>query len=127
MAAALARRLLGPGVEIQSAGVDAYDGTPAAREAVAVMAERGIDLSGHRARRVDPSDLSSFDLVVVMDSCIAATLRTFDLDPAKLVELDIPDPIGRGTEAYRTTAERIARALEGIFRPGGQGKKAGGS
>uniref|UniRef100_A0A7C2WKH5 protein-tyrosine-phosphatase n=1 Tax=Thermorudis sp. TaxID=1969470 RepID=A0A7C2WKH5_9BACT len=40
MAAALARKVLGSEIEIQSAGIEACDGAPAAQNAVAVMAER---------------------------------------------------------------------------------------
>ncbi len=127
MAAVLARQLLGPEVEIQSAGVGAYEGTPAAQEAVTVMAERGIDLGAHRARRVDSFDLHSFDLVVAMDPGVAAQLRARGVDPAKLVELDIPDPIGQGTDAYHETAEMIASALQGMFRLGGESQQVGES
>ena len=123
MAAALARQLLGPGVEIQSAGVEACDGERAADNAVAVMAERGIDLSGHRARRVDSFDLHSFDLVVAMDRCVAAQLRARRVDPAKLKEPDIKDPIGQGIDVYRETADRIAHELERIFGSGRQSQQ----
>ncbi|MCM8749011.1 hypothetical protein NET02_07640 [Thermomicrobiaceae bacterium CFH 74404] len=127
MAAALARKVLGSEIEIQSAGIEACDGAPAAQNAVAVMAERGIDLSGHRARRVDAAGLASFDLVVALDSGIAATLRALGVDPVRLVTLDVPDPFGQSVEAYRATAEQIARALEGIFRPGGHIDEEGGT
>jgi protein-tyrosine-phosphatase len=120
MAAAIARQFLGPAVEIQSAGIMAHDGAPATPEAIDVLGERGLDLSGHRARRVDGVDRQAFDLVVAIDASVAAALRSRGLDPVKIVELDIRDPIRQGTDAYGETADRIAHELERIFGSGRQ-------
>lgn len=66
-AALLARRLgeRGVGARVASVGLVA-DGYPAPREAVAVMAARGLDTSGHRSRRMVRADLEAADLVVGM-------------------------------------------------------------
>jgi hypothetical protein len=58
--------------------------------------------------------------VVAIDASVAAALRSRGLDPAKIVELDIQDPIRQGTDAYRETADRIAHELERIFGSGRQ-------
>jgi len=68
MAAALiARRLHEVGVasDVRSAGL-LEGGRPAWPEASAAMAERGIDLSAHRSRRIEPQLVASADLVVGM-------------------------------------------------------------
>jgi protein-tyrosine-phosphatase len=54
-------------VRVSSAGVAAMDGGPATNEAVLAMSERGIDISGHRARRVTTSMVASSDLVLAME------------------------------------------------------------
>jgi protein-tyrosine-phosphatase len=61
MAAALMRQMHGARIFVDSAGV-----RTAAVDlfAVAVMAELGIDLAAHRAKRMTDLDDSSFDLVV---------------------------------------------------------------
>ncbi|UCH72632.1 MAG: arsenate reductase ArsC [Rhodospirillales bacterium] len=63
MAGGLARRLLDDGVTVQSAG-----SRPATLQplAVAVMAEIGIDISGHASKSVDEIDLSAIDTVVTL-------------------------------------------------------------
>lgn len=67
-AALLARRLADRGVpaEVVSAGLLA-GGAAASRRALQAMADRGLDLSGHRARRVDPGDVAAADLVIGME------------------------------------------------------------
>jgi protein-tyrosine phosphatase len=66
-AALLARRLgeVGVDVRVRSAGLLA-GGSPAPEEAVASMAARGIDTSGHRSRRMDAAEIRSADLVLAM-------------------------------------------------------------
>jgi protein-tyrosine phosphatase len=66
-AALLSRHLSDAGVpaDVGSAGVLA-PGQPAWPEAAAVMAERGIDLTGHRSRRLDAGAVAAADLVLGM-------------------------------------------------------------
>jgi len=64
MAEGLAKRLIGHAVYVDSVGVRAggeLDGF-----AAAVMAEAGIDISGHEAKTFDDLDDSSFDLVITL-------------------------------------------------------------
>jgi len=61
MAAALMRQIHGARIFVDSAGVRT---APVDPFAVAVMAEIGIDLAAHRAKRMTELDDSSFDLVV---------------------------------------------------------------
>lgn len=51
---------------VSSAGTWAVEGIPAAAYACEVAAERGLDLSRHRARRVDEGWLAAADRVVCM-------------------------------------------------------------
>jgi protein-tyrosine phosphatase len=65
--ALLARRLHDAGVEagVASAGL-LFDGRPATDHGVTVMAERGLDTSGHRSRVLQPDLVSGADIVIGM-------------------------------------------------------------
>jgi protein-tyrosine-phosphatase len=115
MAEALARRILGVAVDVQSAGIDASDGTPATRDAIAVMSEKGLNIREHSSRRIDTVDVSAFDSVVAMCPDIAQSLRSRGVDPAQIIELDVPDPYGKGIERYRATADQIVIELQRIL------------
>lgn len=66
--ALVAHRLAGmPGVATASAGISALVGRPADGLAQELMAARGLDLSGHRARQLTPELATSFDLILVME------------------------------------------------------------
>jgi protein-tyrosine phosphatase len=119
MAEAIARRILATTFDVQSAGIEASDGASATRDAIDVMAEKGIDIRGHSARRIDKVDVLAFDLVVAIDPGIAYSLRSRGTDPAKIIELDIPDPYGKGIECYRATVDSIVLELRRIF-PGNE-------
>ena len=56
-----------PGFQVSSAGVGALVGHPADPLAVELMAARGIDITGHRARQVTQEMLAAVDLVLVME------------------------------------------------------------
>ena len=121
MAAALLGRLL-PGVEVTSAGLYAEDGAPASYHALLAMDELGVDISGHMARRFRPG-MGEGALLLAMTRSQARALRA--LCPEAKVELflgdeEVPDPFGRGMEAYERTvrvleegAQAIARRLQG--------------
>jgi protein-tyrosine-phosphatase len=81
--------LLGPDAPgIVSAGIIGWEGSGPDPSAVEAAAERGIDISGHRARRLRASDVAAADLVIamapeqaeaVLDLVPAAASRTFTL------------------------------------------------
>ena len=54
-------------IQVTSAGTAALVDRPAEPFAVEIMAERGIDISSHRARQVDEPTLYNADLVFVME------------------------------------------------------------
>ena len=66
-AALLSRRFDDAGVEagVSSAGI-LFDGKPATDYGQAVMADRGIDTSGHRSRKLRPEMVTGADLVIGM-------------------------------------------------------------
>lgn len=55
-------------IEVASTGTWAHWGSPATPEAVEVLRARGIDLSGHQSRGLDPQELKEADVVVGMTS-----------------------------------------------------------
>ena len=58
-----ARQLVGEGITIQSAGIEAHGKNP---RAIAVMKEAGIDISEQESTRVDDVMLAAADLVVTV-------------------------------------------------------------
>ena len=63
MAEGWARALHGERVEVRSAGIEPKG---LDRRAVAVMAEAGVDISGHRSKHLDELASLTFDLVVTV-------------------------------------------------------------
>jgi protein-tyrosine phosphatase len=66
-------------VRVSSAGLLGIEGAPASVEAIAVLGEHGIDLTGHRSRGIGASDIRTADLVIAMT-----------LDHLELLELRYP-------------------------------------
>ena len=54
-------------ITVESAGLGALVGYPASDFAVELMGERGIDITSHRARQLDPDMVSAADLILVME------------------------------------------------------------
>ena len=54
-------------ITVESAGLGAMVDWPASEHAESLMKERGLDISGHRARQLTPELLSAADLVLVME------------------------------------------------------------
>jgi len=63
MAEGWARHLKGDAIEACSAGIEKHGLNP---RAVKVMSEAGVDISGHRSKRVDELDRLDFDYVVTV-------------------------------------------------------------
>lgn len=113
MAEAMLQQALGDktGITVTSAGLGALAGHAAAEHSVSLMKERGIDITGHRARQLTPDMISAADLILVMEKGHRRALDS--LEPAargkvhRLCEwrdTDIPDP-------YREPRKSFEEAL----------------
>jgi protein-tyrosine-phosphatase len=108
--------------EIGSAGVWTADGLPALPLAIAIMAERGLDLRIHRSQVIDRALMDRFALVVVMERGHKEALQMEFPDAAGRVFLlgelagglsaEVDDPVGGGAADYRRTANELAQLLE---------------
>jgi protein-tyrosine-phosphatase len=130
MAAGLLRqRLAESGMDsrhrVFSAGVWAVDGHPASEHAIAVMAERGVDISGHIAHTITSEDVTEADLILAMsrehEQMIRNTWPQYDWKLYRLSEMagkrqDIKDPYGRPIEEYRACADVLEDFIERGFQ-----------
>lgn len=64
--AAFAERIGTDALEVASAGTMGWTGSGADPSSIRAAAERGVDISGHRAREVSDEDVARADLVVAM-------------------------------------------------------------
>jgi len=123
MAEGFLRRLLSSrgatGIELSSAGTSGWDGSGAVPESVEAAAERGADISGHLARRLDRQMLEGADLALAMSA--EHRDRAVDLSPSiqpraftlkELVRLleALPPAEWDGSEAGRLIRERVQEA-----------------
>ena len=110
---------------VSSAGLGAIEGDPASMEAIEAMKELGMDISGHRARRVAPDLVRDSDLILTMtERHKGAILQSHPEAEGKVFTLkefaygmdvpgrDIEDPFGGTLETYRKCAREIAEAAE---------------
>ena len=120
MAAAMLKNALGEqsGVNLGSAGLGAMVGHPADDHAIALMAGRGLDITGHRARQLEPALIKAADLVLVMESGHRQLIS--ELEPAtrgKVYRLcewsdeDVPDPYRQSRAAFE---EALALIEQGV-------------
>ncbi|HFE38286.1 MAG TPA: low molecular weight phosphotyrosine protein phosphatase [Gammaproteobacteria bacterium] len=115
-------------IEIDSAGTHAYHiGEPPDPRSTSTAAQRGIDLSRQRARRVTPEDFDHFDFVLAMDldnyanlSNICAPhhadkLQLFLEYARNLPETEVPDPYYGGARGFDHVLDLIEAASEGLL------------
>ena len=106
----------GLSVVARSAGIAAFEGCAATEEAETAAAEHGADISGHRSRRLTAEMCRSADRIVVMtDAHRDAILRAVDIPAEKISVITLPDPYGRGMDAYYIAADRIEEAVEQLL------------
>lgn len=113
-------------VRVESAGLAAWDGEPASPHSIRVLGERGVDHTGHMARRVTAGILSEADLILTMTLAHKAALlasypeisgRVFTLTEFAGLPgaVDVADPFGGSPEEYRRTADEIETALSAAW------------
>ncbi|MEX0892220.1 MAG: low molecular weight protein arginine phosphatase [Gemmatimonadota bacterium] len=129
MAAALARAAAArrgwEHVAVRSAGVTAFPGAPAADQAVTVVAERGLELSGHAASQLDEEAVAWADLVVGMSPAHVGAARELGAGEKAALLTDflsgpgqggaVADPFGADLDTYRATLEQLAAAVDALL------------
>lgn len=136
--ARLRKRLpVGSSLRIQSAGLEAQPGHPATPLAVRAASDLGIDLRGHRARRLDAGLAERAGLVLAMEigqiveirrrfpSLRANTLLLGCLAPEG--DLSIADPVAQPPSAFLACFRRIAKAVDRIDHAREASESSGGS
>ena len=104
MAEGIARSLAPPEVKVSSAGSSPASVRP---QAIRVLREIGIDISGNRSKGLDSIDAGSIDAVITL--CAEEICPVF-LGKAHRVHWGLPDPAGIiGTEEARLNAFRSVR------------------
>ena len=116
MAEALLRQALRgeDGYTVESAGLGALVGHPAAEHSVTLMDELGLDIREHRARQLHPDMVGLADLVLVMETDHKRVIDDADATARGKVhrlgqwqDRDIADPYRQPLEAYVTALEAI--------------------
>jgi protein-tyrosine phosphatase len=112
--------------KVFSAGVWALDNHPASDKAIAVMAERGIDITDHIAHTITYDDIAEAELILVMSrehsDVIRNTWPQYAWKVHRLSEMvgkrkDIQDPYGSTVTEYRACADTLSTYIdEGLER-----------
>jgi protein-tyrosine phosphatase len=121
MAEALLRRRLQqtrPQAVVESAGLSALVGKGADPLAIELLAERGVDLSAHRARQLTSGLVRSFDLILVMEYVHLRAVEAMVPEARGRVhrigrwsDFDVPDPYRQGRAAFVEALGLIERGV----------------
>lgn len=115
-------------LRVDSAGtLDFHSGRPADARSIAVAADHGLDLSGHRARQVRRDDFESAELVVVMDRRNLSDLRAIApvpalgrirllLEFAGQTQAEVPDPYYGGRADFEHSFALIRTGIAGLTK-----------
>jgi arsenate reductase len=116
MAEGIARSLAPPGVKIWSAGSRPTNVRP---EAIEVLKEIGIDISGHRSKAVAEIPAGNVDTVITL--CAEEECPVF-LGKAEKLHWELPDPAAvtgsklEGLAAFRETRNELHRRITAFFK-----------
>jgi arsenate reductase len=118
LAEGIARSLAPAGVTVWSAGSQPTRVRP---EAIAALAEIGIDITAHRSKSV--SEIPAADVDTVITLCGEEECPVF-LGRARRLHWGLADPAGVGgsdadrADAFRRTRDELRRRLGVVFAPG---------
>ena len=114
-------------IAVDSAGTHGFyhAGKPPDPRAQESVLSRGIDISGQRARLLDPEDCGRFDYILTMDEdnhetvaslCRGGTVVKPFLDYATdSPEREVPDPYYGGPHGFEYALDLIELAAEGLL------------
>ena len=103
----------GLGAEVSSAGTEATNVKP---EAIQVMHEAGIDISGHTSKSLyDLPDPWSFDVVLTVCDAANEACPAYPVKTARL-HVSFPDPSGHHLEQWREVRDAIGETSRKLVR-----------
>lgn len=104
-------------VTISSCGLFTQTGLPVSANAVAAMAQLGIDISDKKSRRIKPLDLTDSDIIAVMSPEHMDILSQAGVPTSKMVLLGggISDPYGCDVDTYIECRNQIKDAVQRLF------------
>ncbi|NZD64775.1 low molecular weight phosphotyrosine protein phosphatase [Rhizobium sp. WYCCWR 11290] len=116
---------LSGGFTVGSAGTGGWhEGEPPDRRSIAIAKSHGIDISGQRARRVQPRDFRDFDLILAMDRDNLAALSK-SAPPGANIRLfgdialgtgeEIPDPYYGGPGGFELVYTRLLTGCNSLL------------
>lgn len=113
------------GIEVGSAGIGAWEGAAASEGAYLVMLERGIDMSGHRARLLTRELVEQYDVILTMARSHLGRARELGAGArAHLLgeyagraegHAEIPDPYGADLDHYREVYRELVDLLPAVL------------
>jgi protein-tyrosine-phosphatase len=114
-------------IQVISAGLAAYDGSPPTQQAIQVMKENGVDISGNRSKSVTDKMAEETDIIFAMTGSHLTDLRRrFPATQKKVYLLrefdenynpkdpDVFDPIGLPLHAYESCFELMKTPIEKV-------------
>lgn len=113
---------------VDSAGTHAYHvGNPPDRRSQEAAKDRGLDLSGQRARKIDVLDFERFDYILAMDRSNLQDLQQLIESPQhERLHLfmqfatrwntdEVPDPYYGGNSGFERVLDMVEDAAEGLL------------
>ena len=112
------------GLVVTSAGTGAWDGAPASEGAYLVGLERGLDLSGHRARLLTRELVDEADVILTMARHHRARVDELEGEGRVFVlgefagregdEAEVSDPFGGDLDVYRDTCAELEALVAAV-------------
>lgn len=103
-------------LKVSSCGLGAMTGDTAAENAIAVMAECGIDISAHRSRQINQYIIDEADYIVCLSHSHYKFLKPIAENKLILLGEGISDPFGGNIDVYRECADEIESAIDDLLR-----------
>jgi protein-tyrosine-phosphatase len=109
-------------ITVSSAGTGAFEGAPASEGAYLVALEHGLDLSAHRARRLNPKLIADAEMILTMSAHhrdrvhdLGGHGKVFLLGAyagKKGEDAAVNDPYGASLDEYRVTFDELDRLIQ---------------
>lgn len=101
-------------IEVASAGISAFAGDMVSENSVIAAKKRGVDISSHRAKSINPEDVLPVDLFVCMSQSHAAALSEL-CESERLFVLNVSDPYMQSEEVYENCCQQIENSFPEIL------------